>query len=298
MAGIKVILNPAAGHGAGRQAIPLIQRTLASLNLPCEFVITDGPQQAVHLAHQAAAHERCHIVVAAGGDGTINEVGNGLMRAREEGFEVTMGIIPLGSGNDLIKSLDIPNSPALACRRLAEGHPRLMDVGRIGTAYFFNALGFGFDSLVAMEARKMRRLRGLPLYLVATLRTLLLTYNTPRVHLTLDNTTIEQEVTMLAFANGRCYGGGFWIAPQAEIDDGLSDVVIVDPLSRLRILGFIPHVMRGTHLGRAGVSLLRSRRLTVTSREPLPVQADGEIIFTDARHLEIELLPAALRVLV
>ncbi|MBI3943146.1 MAG: diacylglycerol kinase family lipid kinase [Chloroflexi bacterium] len=298
MAGIKVICNPAAGHGAGRQALPMIQKTLAALSLPCEFVTTDGPQQAVHLAHQAAAHEHCHIVVAAGGDGTINEVGNGLMRAREEGVEVTMGIIPLGSGNDLVKSLEIPTSTALACRRLAEGRPRLIDVGRVGTTYFFNALGFGFDSLVAMEARKMHRLRGLPLYLAATLRTLLLTYNTPRVRLVFDDNTIEQEVTMLAFANGRCYGGGFWIAPQAEIDDGLSDVVIVDSLRRLRILGFIPHVMRGTHLGKAGVSLVRSRRVTVTSREPLPVQADGEILFTDARHLEIELLPSALRVLV
>ena len=129
------------------------------------------------------------------------------------------------------------------------------------------------------------------------MRNLLLSYRTPHVHVTLDEIEIKQAITLLTIGNGRCSGGGFWLTPQAEIDDGLFDICLVQGLSKLQILGFVPSAMRGTHITAEAVRMSRTRRLTITSGEPLPVHADGEILYTDAHELTVELLPAALAVI-
>jgi len=171
-----------------------------------------------------------------------------------------------------------------------------VDVGRLGSRIFTNGVGVGFDALVAVESRKISRLTGLPLYLLAVLRTLLLTYRTPAVRIALDDQTISQEITMIAIANGRCYGGGFWVAPQAEVQDGLLDVVTARGLGRLAILRLLPHVIKGTHLDKEPVRSYRSRHVVIESEEPLPMHADGEL-WPAASRIEIELIPGKLRVI-
>lgn len=293
MPDFKLIANPLAGRGAGERLLPAIRRTLREEGIDFDLVRTTRPLEAVELARQAAA-DGYQVIVAVGGDGMAHEVVNGMMR---EEATATLGIIPLGSANDFIKVLNVPPDPIEACRYLARGGSRLIDVGRVGDRYFVNAMGIGFDALVAIESQKIRYLTGLPRYLLALFRTLLLTYLTPPVTINLEGEIISQPVTMIAAANGRCLGGGFWVAPEAEIDDGLFDVLIADQMNRLGILRFIPEVMRGTHIDKEPVTMTRARHMVVDSAEPLPVHADGEVLHTDAHHLEMEVLPRRLRVI-
>ena len=222
---------------------------------------------------------------------------NGLIQAAEGGIAGILGIIPIGSGNDFLKMLDIPTDLEGACRRLKEGGTRLVDAGRIGERYFTNSVGIGFDAVIAMQARKIKWLTGLPLYLLATLWTLALKYRTPQATISWDGGSLFQTVTMIAVTNGRCYGGGFWITPDAENDDGLLDVAIARGLSRLGILRLVPKVMKGTHVDQKAVTMARAKRVVVDLTQPLPVHADGEIVHTGTQHVEIEVLPQRLRVI-
>jgi len=181
-----------------------------------------------------------------------------------------------------------------ACDRIAAGARRRVDAGRCNGRYFANGIGAGFDAQVAMEANAIRWLGGNAVYGLALARTLLLRYATPEARITHDGGIHEGRVTMLAAANGNTYGGVFRIAPQADIADGLLELMIADALSRRGILGLIPHVLRGTHVGRPGVTLVRSRRIRIETAQPLAVHADGEVLDHAATRLDIDVLPHAL----
>jgi diacylglycerol kinase (ATP) len=294
---VKLVVNPWAGRGAVGHLWPAIQEVLSRLGVQFDATQTSRPLEALEIARRAVldGHD---TVVAVGGDGTVNEVVNGLVRAAGEGVAGTLGVIPLGSGNDFIKVLELPTELNAACRRLVEGQPRLIDVGRVNDRYFVNGVGFGFDAKVAVESGRITRLTGLPLYLVAVLRTLLYNYSTPRATIRLDERVIDQTITMCWVGNGRCSGGGFWLTPDAHPDDGLFDIVIARGLSRLGILRLLPEVMKGTHVDKEPVTMARARRLVVDLDEPVPVHAEGEIIYPAAQHLEFEVLPGKLKVIV
>ncbi len=259
----------------------------------CEVRLTQAPGHATELVAQAL-REGASCVAVAGGDGTVNEAVNGYIGVARGGQ--ALAVIPLGSGNDFAKMLGAGSDWRLACDRIAEGRRRRVDAGRCNGRVFANGIGAGFDAQVALEANRMPWLRGNAVYGAALARTLLLRYATPQARVVHDGGVIEGPVTMLAAANGTTYGGAFRIAPQADIADGLLELMVADRLSRAGILGFIPHVLRGTHVGRPGVTLVRSRRINVDFETPLAVHADGEIIARNATRLEIEVLPGALNV--
>lgn len=297
----KFIVNPEAGRGAVKRALPSLHRAAGEIigaNPDYDLVETAQPRHAVELARRAV-DDGYETVVAVGGDGVIHEVVNGLMAAGDgHQAPAALGVIPLGSGNDFIKMLDTPLDLTAACRRLVEGEPRVVDLGRVNEHYFVNFAGFGFDTLALVEAQKIGWLTGFPLYLVAVLRVLVLNYNTPKVKIGLaEGETIQQPVTIVDVHNGRCAGGGFWLAPDAEIDDGLFDVLIADGMGRIEILRLLPDVMRGTHVGKDPVTMKRTRRVVVDSADPLPVQADGELLYSEANHLEFEMYPQSLTVI-
>jgi len=292
----KLIVNPVAGRGAGEKALPIVRDTLQRLGVEFDITCTTRPAEAMILAREAMA-EGYDVLVALGGDGLAHEIVNGMLMETEGEAVGTLGIIPIGSGNDFVKMLDVPTDLVAACYHLVEGKTRLVDVGRINDHYLVNSMGTGFDALVSIEAQKIGWLTGLPLYLLAVFRTLALTYRTPQATIELDGETISQTITLIAVMNGRCYGGGFWITPDAENDDGLFDLAIARGLGRLEILRLLPDVMKGTHTDKEPVTMARARRVVIHLAEPLPVHADGEILYTDARHLELEVLPRKLRVI-
>ena len=287
-----VIANPAARHGEGGRRLPILQRTLEELGVAHEMAVTSGPEDAIFLAREGA-ESGYEVVVAAGGDGTMHEVANGLLLAG--GTETLLGCIPLGNGNDFCHALGIPQVIEEACRLLVERPVRFVDVGQVGSRFFINTLGAGFDAQGAIESRNIRWLRGVPLYLLAVIRSLR-AYEIPTITVTYDGDTLTQPMTMIVLCNGPREGGGFLIAPGAKVDDGVFDVVLARGLSRLGILRLLPDVMRGTHLDKEPVTLLKGRRVVLESPTPFPVHADGEILHHGIERLEIELLPGRLAV--
>ena len=240
----------------------------------------------------AALRGGAECVAIAGGDGTVNEAVNGYVGIARS--DQTFAVIPLGTGNDFAKMLGVGKDWRVACDRVASGRSRRVDAGRCNGHLFANGIGAGFDAQVAIEASRIRWLRGNAVYGVALARTLLLSYSTPRARIIHDNGTLDTSITMLAAANGTTYGGAFRIAPSADIADGMLDLMVARGLSRAGIIRFIPHVLRGSHVGRKGVTTARTKRLVVETDEPLAVHADGEIIDRAAKRLEVEVLPGAL----
>jgi diacylglycerol kinase (ATP) len=287
-----VILNPVAGRGRVRREWPRIADRLRAAGVAFDLTETKEPGEGAALAERAARNY--DVVIAAGGDGTVHEVANGLLRA---GTGAALGVLPLGSGDDFVKML-LPHD---SVERIAHGTPRAFDAGRItaGTTRFFaNGMDIGFGAHASRNVRRVPAfLTGLGAYLGALALTLL-RYPTLEVRLQLDGgEPFTQTTAMTAVMNGRAFGGSFHVCPDACADDGELDLLIADGVGRLEILGLVPKIMRGAHGGDPRLKLLRARRVTIESDTPLLVEADGEIAFESARRLEIEVLPGALRVI-
>ena len=286
-----MLANPAAGRSAGRRLASEAAERLRQAGVQCELQFTKAAGEMRSLVSNAL-RAGADCVAIAGGDGSVNEAVNGYVGVARP--EQSFAVIPLGTGNDFAKMLGVGSNRRLACERIARGETRRVDAGQCNGHVFANGIGAGFDAQVAVEASRIRGLRGNAVYGVALARTLLLRYSTPNARIVHDGGRIETRITMLALANGTTYGGAFRIAPEANIGDGLLDLVVADRLSRAGIIGFIPHVLRGTHVGRKGVTTARTRRLVVETDEPLVVHADGEIIDRAAKRLEVEVLAGAL----
>ena len=303
MAQYQIIVNPVANRGGGERAIPAITSLLEQHELAFDLVRTRQPWHAAELAQEAvAAGYEC--VVAAGGDGTANEVLNGLMRAKQAGaHETALGVLCVGRGNDLAYGLGIPFDLEAGCRVLAQGQRRRIDVGRATGGlypegrYFGNGIGIGFDAVVGFEAAKLTWLHGYPSYLVAVLRTVFLYYKAPLTAIEYDGQTLTQPSLLISVMNGRRMGGGFLMAPQGEPDDGWLDLCIAREVSRTRIFGLIPHFMRGSQATQAPIRTGRTRRVTIRSIEGmLPAHADGETLCVEGQELVIDLLPQQIEV--
>ncbi|TEU17479.1 MAG: diacylglycerol kinase family lipid kinase [Anaerolineales bacterium] len=295
MARAKIIVNPYAGRWKGRRSVPAVEVALKEAGVDFDLVCTAGPHHAIELAREAAL-EGYRPVVAAGGDGTIGEVVNGLVQAAGDQVAGPMAIIPLGSANDFIQTLGTPADLKGACQLLRTGQVRTIDVGRVNERCFINDVGVGFEPQVTLESRKIKRLRGKLIYLVAVLRAV---RDPVQAHMTIEwdgGRQVSKPILMVSVANGRCTGG-FWLTPYAELDDGELDFIFADALSRLQILRFLPEVMRGTHLDKDPVTYGRTRHIVIASDDPLPVVVDGEIMTTEAHRLEIEVMPGRMQVL-
>ena len=300
----KLIVNPTSNRGDAERAIPQIESLLRGHGLEYDLVRTERPWQAADLAQEAVA-AGYETIVAVGGDGTANEVINGLMRAKEAGLgSSTMGVLSVGRGNDFAYGMGIPLDVEGGCRALAEGYQRMIDVGRVAGGlypegrFFGNGVGIGFDAVVGFEALKMTWLHGFPSYLVAVLKTVFLYYKAPLTTIEYDDQSITQPSLMVSVMNGQRMGGGFMMAPEGQVDDGLFDLCIAREVSRAGIFGLIPHFMRGTQATQEPIRTGRAQRIAVTAMEGvLPAHADGETLCTDGQRLELELLPRQLAVI-
>ncbi len=301
----RIIVNPTSGRGTGGKSIPEITRRLREAGLDFDVVLTERPWHAVELAGRAVA-DGCQVVVAAGGDGTANEVLNGLMRARELGGGRTavLGLLSIGRGNDIAYGVGVPQGVEAGCRVLLENGRKAIDVGRVvgglhpDGRYFGNGVGIGFDAVVGFEALKLRPLSGYASYLVAALKTIFLYFRAPRVRVEMDSSEMTIDALMVSTMNGRRLGGGFHMAPQGDMADGQFDVCLVEQVSRARVLALISHFTRGTQAGQAGVHIARTTGVRVTALSGvLPAHADGETLCVDGTRLEMSILPRQLEVI-
>jgi len=296
-----VIVNPTSGRGNAGKAIPLIEGLLRSHHLDYKLARTERPWHAAELA-EAAARDGYDVVAIASGDGTANEALNGLMRAREAGFNsAAFTILPVGTGNDTLLGLGSHRGLEDGVRALAENHRRTIDVGIVRGGeypegrYFANGIGIGFDAMVGFEAVKVRWAVGLIPYLIGVIRTIFLYFNAPLVVITLDGKTHTQRSLMTSVMNGRRMGGGFMMAPEALPDDGLLDLCVATEATRLRLFQLIPYFLKGTQATQPEVKMVRARTAKVRAIEgTLPAHADGEMVCVQGQELEVEIIPAAL----
>ena len=306
-----VIVNPISGRGNGEQSIPIIEREFKSSNLDYDLKRTNGPWNAAELAQQAVK-DGYDVVVACGGDGTANEVVNGLMLAKVSGAgTATMGVVGVGRGNDFAYSMGVPNGLEACCQTIANNHRRTIDVGHVTGdlypegffpkgRYFGNGLGVGFDAVVGFEALKMKRLHGFINYVVAAIKTIFLYFNAPIVRLVMDDKEETIPSLMVSVMNGKRAGGGFMMAPDAESDDGLFDVCIAQEVSRPTMFKLISLFMAGTQANHDAIHTARTRKIVVTAlnEDVLPAHVDGETLSIEARELTAEILPKQLELIV
>jgi diacylglycerol kinase (ATP) len=300
----QLIYNPTAGKGSAGHKLPSIQALLAEHHIEYELHQTERPGHAQELARQAA-EVGCDLVVAAGGDGTVNEVINGLMLARENGTKLpALGVLPVGRGNDFAFGADIPTDIPGAVEVLAQGLRRTIDIGHVSGGdypqgrYFGNGVGLGFDTVVGFEAAKIQWLQGSASYLVALVRTIFLYAKAPVYEITLDDGKAEQRAYLLvSVMNGKRMGGAFYMAPDGNPADGMFNLCLAGQVPQLKILPLAAKFLSGTQAGHPAVKMTQARTVTIRAVQgSIPAHADGETICTAGQSLRIEIHPAALEV--
>ncbi len=303
MSDFSFIVNPKAAKGGAARIGERLRAELSARGLAQEMHLTERAGHACELARDTGAK----TVVAVGGDGTINEVANGIV-----GSGKALGIIPAGSGNDLIKSLDIPAEFGASLETVFQGVVQEIDVGYVrctkdGIAtrsgfcdegrYFVNGVGIGFDAAVAAKTAEIPYLRGVLLYLAAVFQTLG-KYRPPEFRVSYGHGQKTFTGLLIAIGNGRCAGGGFYLTPGAEPDDQLLDVCMVRSLPIGSILRLMPKVMRGAHEGDPNVSFVRSGQVSVDGSSEFFVHADGEVIGRNVTGVNVKLASERIPVLV
>jgi diacylglycerol kinase (ATP) len=299
---IQIILNPWADRGRAVRVKEALE-TWGGKHGESEVVLTQGPGHAAILA-RAAAEAGYDRIGAAGGDGTVHEIVNGLMSLPPE-RQPAVGLIPVGSGNDYAYGLGLHAPLAAAVDRLHHGELRPLDLAEVvdnhgRTRYACNGIGIGFDAAIAIAAGRIKRLYGFAAYVAGALQTIALHYQRPNFELTFDGETVRQASLLLAIGVGPRIGGGFLLTPDATVDDGLVDSCLVDPVGRATMLRMMPRVMKGTHITSKIVQMRRNKTITLRADMPLPVHIDGEIFATEAdnvRELSIRTLPRALKII-
>ena len=290
-----LLVNPVAGHGRARHLAAAAQDALAGAFGEVRVVESPAPGAAVQIV-QDSVGQGVERVMVLGGDGTVHEAANGLLRGPRAN-RPPLGVIPAGTGNDFAKLCGTARlSPGGAVQCLARGSVRHLDVGQGWGEFFLNSIGIGFDAEVADRLTRLKHGRGLPAYLVTTLRTLA-SRATFEVRVEADTHSFEDCLLLLEIGNGPVVGGGFRITPGAQPDDGLLDICAIQDMPLPLLLLRLPLVMLGRHLHLPQVRHFRTSRLRVVSPSgALRAQFDGEIR-TSHEPLDVQVVPSALPVL-
>lgn len=301
----KLIYNPAAGKGAAEKNYPKVQAALSQYGLEYDVTFTERPGHGQELARQAA-EDGYDLVIAAGGDGTVNEVINGLMLADTNGnVRPALGVLPVGRGNDFAYGLNIPATLDDAAHALAENHRQKMDVGHVSGGdypegrYFGNGVGLGFDTVVGFEAAKIKWLHGAASYLAAMVRTIFLYAKAPVYEIVLDDGhPTQQPFLMVSVMNGKRMGGSFYMAPHSDPADGFFSLCLAGNVPQSKILGLATKFLNGSQYDHPAVNKAQAKKVTIRAVQgSIPAHADGETICTAGESLSIVIHPAALDVI-
>jgi diacylglycerol kinase (ATP) len=291
------LVNPASDNGSTGRRWPEIARRASALGLTGDALFSEQPEHLRELARQAA-EEGTKLVVAVGGDGTVNEVAAGIIGIGG----VELAVIPRGTGVDFVRTYGIPTKLEGAVEVALRGRTREIDAGRVGfrawsgdaaEAWFFNAAGVGMSGAIARRTNESSKaLGGKASYLWSTLAVFARWQDT-QVRVSVDDEVRTGLTNEVVVANGRYLGGGMMLCPEASPDDGLFDVLVIGDLTKRDLIRTMPKIYRGTHLPHPKAELLRGRTVSVDADEPLPLQLDGEQPGTTP--VRFELVPRALR---
>jgi len=285
-----IILNPAAGRGrAGNVRKRLISR-LQEKKIPFHLELTKKPGHAKEIALRMS--ENFKIIVAAGGDGTVNEVVTGVV-----GRKTTIGILPIGSGNDFSKAIGSSKNTDDVIDAIIRGSKQLLDLGEVSywndlgekkEKYFVNTLGMGLDAEIAKETRKIKFLRGLPLYLLAAIKAIK-KHSSNEYKITDRRTTKLERAFLICVGNGCFEGGGFKLLPNAKPSDSLLDLCILGAMPIHKAISIVPKLIKGKHENLLNVSMWKARKFFIEGKDAFILHGDGEIFEENTTRAEIKL---------
>ncbi len=267
------IINPKAGKGRATELIPFIHEFFKDKDEEFIIRVTEYPGHATEIAKEYSSSEENRIY-SVGGDGTVNEVINGIA-----GTQSSLGVIPAGSGNDFIRSIANPSDIQDFTIRTINGEYKYIDLAKANDKYFINISSIGFDADVVYNADKFKKVPGITgsmAYVISIIYTVL-KKKISKIKLHIDDKEMNLNILLAAIANGRFYGGGMLAAPEAKIDDGLFDICLVGEANRFQILSLFPKYIKGQHGQLDEVQFFRGKKILIESNEELRLNIDGEI---------------------
>lgn len=288
--GILFIVNPVAGKGKALNIVPNVENICRKYDCSYEIKYTNGPRDAEKIARKAEKEGYERLVVLAG-DGTLNEVINGI-----DGLNVAVGVIPGGSGNDFIRIINPHTDIDEIIYDNIFGDIIEVDVAACNDRKFINIASVGLDAEIAAGTETMKKyFSGSKAYLASVIKTLF-TYKGQKMHISIDGMEIEKEVLLCAIANGKYYGGGIMPAPDADIHDQLLDICIVNRFPLLKEFILLPRYLKGKHKGLKGVTFTRGKRIEIISPRQMTVNFDGEVFKND--RVVFQLLDQPVKIIV
>jgi len=298
----RLIVNPTAGAGRTAKKWPYIKALLKNTGLRFEHDITEAPGHAIELA-KSAVNKGYKLVVSVGGDGTINEIVNGIY-ATGDMKDVELGIIGTGTGSDYIRTIGVSKYYQESCHHLMNPMKKSVDLGMVeftengqpAKRIFANFAGLGFDAeVVKATTKKFKNFGGKPAYLMGLLSTFT-TYQNRQIQITINGQTETNKVCTIVMSNGKYGGGSMLLAPNADPCDGLFDVIIIGDVTKPDLLRSLPRIYKGTHLTHPKVTVKRTNMITISSDDPMAIQADGDLLGEAPARFSV--LPSALNILV
>ncbi|HGE71355.1 TPA: diacylglycerol kinase family lipid kinase [Candidatus Poribacteria bacterium] len=288
---IKFIVNPSAGHGNYKHVIHDIESVFSRSHFSYDITILSCKGEATLIAKESA--DNYSAIIAVGGDGTINEVLNGLI-----GTNAILGIIPAGTGNGIAREFGLPLKVKEACKIILNGHTKWIDVGNAGGRYFMGCAGTGFDALIAKFAGELRGpFRGIWVYFFAGL-IVFHRYKPKLVNITINSElSLEVKPLLIAIANTKRYGGRALITPQASPDDGLFDICIIKSMNMISLAFNLPKLFKGTHTNLPQVKIHKAENVFIQANEPIPFHIDGESL-DSCCSIQFNIMPKAIRLFV
>ncbi len=285
---VHVIVNPSSAHGRTLRRWGTIRDAIRAHFREFKYSFTEKPLQATEMARELL-HDGCDLLIGVGGDGTLNEISNGFFHARSGqaiNIDAAVGIIPSGTGSDFIRFMKVPRDFEKSAARIKNASNRKIDMGRITygggngahTQYFVNVADFGLGAEVIRSVSAIGSTRRGALTYYRGLLSTMMKYRSKRVRLTVDGgKPLQGEYMIGAVANGRIFGGGMVIAPQAEPDDGYFDLVLIDPMGKLEILANSRLLYAGTIERNPKVHILKAKNIKVESPDEVHIEYDGEL---------------------
>ncbi len=283
-----LLVNPSAGGGKAARVLPDVQAELRRLGVSFHTIETTSLEHATELAHTAALGGEA--VVTLSGDGLIGSVVGALRKVPG----ALLGVLPGGRGNDLVRVLGIPREAVPACQVIATGTPRALDIGDVEGRSFIGIASLGFDSVANKIANEAPARLGQLVYVYGALRALA-SWRHATFTIELEDTTRTFTGWSVGACNSRAYGGGMYAAPDAELDDGLLDVVLCSKTSKLGFLRVVARTFKGTHVELPSVEVRRGASVRISADRPFVVYADGDPI--GEVPVTIKVIPHALEVL-
>ncbi len=263
------IINPVAGKGATKKMIPIIKEVFQQYEMDIKISKYIGDATLIASENK----ERYTDIISVGGDGTLTEIIDGLI-----GYNGNLGVLPAGTGNDFARTIQLPDDTRECLKVILEGETRKVDIPKVNDHRFINVASFGIDGGIIQDTDKIKqKISGTPAYILGSLKGIL-GFNPYHVKIKIDEKMMERDVVLIAVGNGKYFGGGMFVTPHAEIDDGQLDIVIANKTNKVNLIRLFANLFKGTHMGDPIVEHYKCNTFSIESEQEIFINTDGNLV--------------------